>query len=159
VQSLREQRSERNDSPEEDNNGINHFKRTVKKIKPKTKQKQNKNNASLGHRTKDKDEEEHGFDEIDYKLKHTLRVCFININGIPKSANHPKNKEIYNAIENNNIDIIGMTETNIAWNKIDQTDRWREQTIGWWESTHTSIAYNIKRHSNQHISTRRNDDI
>lgn len=40
---------------------------------------------------------------------HTLRVGFININRIPQSAEHPKNKLIFNSINIKQIEILGET--------------------------------------------------
>jgi hypothetical protein len=41
--------------------------------------------------------------------EHTLRIGFININGLPLSAEHPKNKLIYNSITNKQIGILGLS--------------------------------------------------
>jgi hypothetical protein len=145
VESLKRLITEQNEPLEEDEESKNKKNEALAKHnKQNKKRRETTNNTNSRENIKDKGDEEYGFDEINYKLKHTLRVCFININGIPKSANHPKNKEIYNTIDNNDIDIVGMSETNTAWNKMSQRGKWKERTLGWWESAHTSIAYNVK---------------
>ena len=40
------------------------------------------------------------------------------------------------------IDIIGMSETNLKWNKFSCYDRLTQRTSKWWENTHCSFAYN-----------------
>jgi hypothetical protein len=95
VKSLKGQVTERNDSLQEDNNGQNHYGRLANYKIQKTKKRKTKNNTISKELYNDKEDKEYRFDEINYKLEHTFRVCFININGIPKSANHPKKKKKY----------------------------------------------------------------
>ena len=42
--------------------------------------------------------------------------------------------KLYEAIEDQQIDIVGMSEINRCWHVVDEESRWREQTFGWWES-------------------------
>jgi hypothetical protein len=49
--------------------------------------------------------------------EHMLRFGFININGLLLSAEHPKNKLIYNSITNKQIGIFGLSEINKCWHK------------------------------------------
>ncbi len=92
MESLRRPTTERNDPLEEEKEREKQNKNEAKQDKQNKKKRETKNNTISRGNYNNKGDEEYGFDEINYKLKHTLRVCFININGIPKSTNHPKNK-------------------------------------------------------------------
>ncbi len=74
----------------------------------------------------------------------TLWIGFININRMPLTSEHPKNKLIYNSIENKQISILGLTELNRCWHLLPDKDKWNERTRGWWESSHSTISYNRK---------------
>ncbi len=78
------------------------------------------------------------------KTRNTLRIGFININGIPSSAHHPKNKELLNSINSTKLSIIGLAETNRCWHKMRIQDKWQERTRGWWETQRTALSYNTK---------------
>jgi hypothetical protein len=82
-------------------------------------------------------------DNMKSKSRNTLRIGFININGVPESSNHHKNKQILNIINDSNIDILGMSELNRCWHKLRISDRWQERTRGWWETQKTVLAYNL----------------
>lgn len=76
--------------------------------------------------------------------KHMLRIGFVNINGFPASADHPKNNQILNIINQLKISIIGMAETNRNWSRLKESDKWQSRTRGWWETQRTIMAYNTK---------------
>ena len=63
----------------------------------------------------------------------SIRLVFANINGIPPTADHPKNSMIKAAITKTGASIIGFAETNISWNKLRGDNRWEERSFGWWE--------------------------
>ena len=75
-------------------------------------------------------------------LKDTLRIGFININGIPANNAQVKNELIRNAINKNKFDITAMTEINRYWFKIASHHRWRQRTNTWWEAAHHAEAFN-----------------
>jgi hypothetical protein len=72
----------------------------------------------------------------------TLRIGFLNINGLPPSTDDPKNKLLYNSITNNQIGILGMTELNKCWHLLPDKDKWKERSRGWWETSHSNLSYN-----------------
>jgi hypothetical protein len=74
----------------------------------------------------------------------TLRIGFININGLLSRTEHPKNKQLYNSIETKQISILGLVELNKCWHLLPDKDRWKDGTRGWWESSHSSLGYNRK---------------
>ena len=85
-------------------------------------------------------------DILSYKNSNSniLRLGFININGIPNNPEHPKNTAIFQAIQNAQIDIIAMAEINKCWYQLTEEERWKARTRSWWESSHSTIAYNLK---------------
>jgi hypothetical protein len=88
---------------------------------------------------------EHVGDSIkEINPENTLRIGFININGVPSSAGDPKNKMIFNSIKSKQISILGMAELNKCWYLVPDRDKWKERTRGWWESAHHNLGYNRK---------------
>ena len=89
--------------------------------------------------------EENGYwgDKIEeIKNKESMRIGVVNINGIPATNDHRKNTMIRNAVNKYEFDIMGITETNRSWRKVEAKDRIRERTRDWWNPLHTMIAYN-----------------
>ena len=77
------------------------------------------------------------------KDSDVLRIGYLNVNGLPTFNNHPKNDALYRSMTNKKFDIVGFSEVNCNWSAIRQNNRWRERTRGWWETSHTSIGYNM----------------
>ena len=73
-----------------------------------------------------------------------LRIGFININGIPDSNTHEKNHSLYKAMMKMDPDVVGLAEVNQHWRAISSDHHWRHRTLSWWETSHSTIAYNIK---------------
>lgn len=71
-----------------------------------------------------------------------LRIGFININGVPSLSEDPKNKLIFNSIEENQVGIVGLAEMNRCWHLLKDQDKWKARTRGWWESAHHKLSYN-----------------
>jgi hypothetical protein len=71
-----------------------------------------------------------------------LRIGFININGLPQTKEDPKNKMIFNSIKNKQFGIVGMAELNKCWYLVNEEDKWKERTRGWWEAAHHNLSYN-----------------
>ena len=84
----------------------------------------------------------HWGDNIEIKHKAHFRILTININGLPQSRSHPKYGTIREQVANCHVDIIGMSETNLKWNKFSTYDRLSQRTSKWWENTHCHYAYN-----------------
>lgn len=74
--------------------------------------------------------------------EETLRIGFVNINGLPPTTANPKNRNIYNAITNKQIGILGLSEVNKCWHLMKEKDKWRNRTRGWWECSHNVFGYN-----------------
>ncbi len=83
-------------------------------------------------------------DKLINKEDDELRIAFININGIPATNDEPKNHRLFEAITESQIDIIGMTEINKCWHRVDEEHKWHNRTRGWWESSNSTIGYNTK---------------
>ena len=74
-----------------------------------------------------------------------MRIATVNINGLPKHSNHPKYGILRETISTLNIDIIGLSEINLKWDRIYPTNRLKQRSAGWWQnSPHCSYSYNYK---------------
>ena len=78
------------------------------------------------------------------KVERRIRIGFVNINGIPQSSNHPKNKLIQEFLLNAEIDIMGFVETNVKWNMLKGSDSLQERTLGWWQLQKAICANNTQ---------------
>ena len=76
------------------------------------------------------------------KNKESTRIGVVNSNGIPETNDHRKNTTIRNTVNKYEFDIMGITETNRSWRKVEAKERIRERTRDWWNPMHTMIAYN-----------------
>ena len=90
-----------------------------------------------------KDSEYEG-DRISCKNQNTIRLCFININGVPQDNDDEKHHHILETVNQYSFDHVGIAETNCNWSQINQDHRWYERTKTWWECHKSTIAYNKK---------------
>ena len=90
-------------------------------------------------------EENEGFGDNLFPLdENTLRVGYVNINGLPDFNDHSKNSILFEAISSLNPGIMGMSEINRCWRHIPYDHRWADRTRGWWESSNSCVSYNRK---------------
>ena len=61
-------------------------------------------------------------DDMDDKNEDVLRFVNININNIPESSKAPKNQILFQAINNSQADIVGMTEIGRCWHHVNETN-------------------------------------
>jgi len=65
----------------------------------------------------------------------TITIMFQNINGLPAMVNNPKNDSLKDImIKGHILDIMGVSETNIAWHKAPGHTRMGERTAEWFEA-------------------------
>ena len=81
-------------------------------------------------------------DESSIKNKQDFRITTVNINGLPQQRNHPKYGTIRQQVSTHHIDILGLSEINLRWNRFSCYDRLPQRTSKWWENSHCSYAYN-----------------
>ena len=83
-------------------------------------------------------------DRINLRKDKILRIGQININGITETKDSEKDTRIRQAINEYGFQIVGIQETNRCWHLLDEEDRWYNRIKGWWETSHSSVAYNTK---------------
>ena len=64
------------------------------------------------------------------KTDNILRIGFLNINGLPTFKSHHKHNLLHAAVQDHNMDIIGMTEVNENWAMVEHANRWQDRTRG-----------------------------
>ena len=105
---------------------------------------------SITHNSNDTDtfnteaQEEACGHDIQLTRKDILQIGHININGIPECKNDVKNSRLHQAIDEHDFQIVGIIEINQCWHLLEEDNRWRSCTKGWWEASKASIAYNVK---------------
>ena len=72
-----------------------------------------------------------------------LRIGFWNCGGLPAANSDPKNRMIREWIQQHQFNIVGLSECNVHWKKLQADQRLPERTMGWFESLHLSLAYNL----------------
>ena len=80
--------------------------------------------------------------DIQHKHKTHFRILTININGLPQVRSHPKYGTIREQVTKCQVDVLGMSEINLRWNKFSTYDRLSQRTSTWWENSHCQYAYN-----------------
>lgn len=81
-------------------------------------------------------------DDITVKNTDILRIGSLNINSLPNDNDDSKNTSLRKAINEYEIDILGIQEANTDWHKLDVPQRWNQRTRDWWEARHNTIAFN-----------------
>ena len=78
------------------------------------------------------------------KDDENLLCAFANINGLSRKVKLPKERMLRKIITDYDIDIMGISEVNINWNKVEQAERWEERTSEWWENFKSITAHNTE---------------
>ena len=130
-----DERGSDDDNRDNDNNSNkNKNKQTSKRETPHKNQKRNnKQKKGTGG------ESEWG-DKMGKKTNE-IRVAFQNINGLPKSKQHPKNKDFVEMEARLQVDVLGISEVNLYWPKVDVQDQLQARTREWWQTSHTNKAF------------------
>ena len=81
-------------------------------------------------------------DKLAKKSKNTVRVVLNNVNSIGLYANGIKDELIREFMCERDVDIMGLTETNVHWGKVKKRDNWYERTESWFEARRLAVAYN-----------------
>ena len=76
------------------------------------------------------------------KEEGTLRLAFQNINGFGLSKEKIKDKQLFDFLKEEEVDMMGMAEANICWPKADQKNRLWDRTRGWFECSNVNYAHN-----------------
>jgi len=77
--------------------------------------------------------------------KHPDTICIVlqNVDGIPPNTKGDmKLDSLFNFTREADIDILALTELNVAWDTIDYKARLPTKTQGWWEANQWSITHN-----------------
>ena len=75
------------------------------------------------------------------KRVDSIRLCFQNTNGLPLYSAHGKNGEIYQFLENKEVDVMAMSETNVCWHKLVPEHRWKQRTRSWFRRSGSTLGY------------------
>jgi len=80
--------------------------------------------------------------QLPTKNSMTMRLIFQNVNGLPTTPKHPKLDSIQSFMALNQVDVMGVSEVNVAWHTIPTNNRLHSLTSEWFETRHLSIAWN-----------------
>ena len=80
------------------------------------------------------------------KASSSLRIVFQNINGLPIRSSNPKLDSLQAFINNNHVDVMGLSELNSVWHLIPTTSHLPALTAEWFESCHLGLAWNTNEH-------------
>ena len=100
------------------------------------------------HRLLDRDDVGPWGDVFTRKKKNTLRVVFQNTGGFPLKRKPEKQDLFKRFAQENNVDVIGLAETNVCWKNLPINERIYDQTKEWWERRHISYNYNKDENTN-----------
>ena len=83
------------------------------------------------------------------KEKKTVRISFVNVNGIGSKAKSSKSEDIRQYMVENDVDVMGLAETNVNWGKVRNKDTLWDRTKQWFSNRRIGVAYN----THQKLST------
>jgi len=77
------------------------------------------------------------------KPMNTIRILLQNVGGIDLMAGGSvKLAALHTFMQDYQVDIVALTECNVAWHLVDKSSYPSEQTKFWWENSHWSITHN-----------------
>ena len=76
------------------------------------------------------------------KTSNKIRIAFQNINGYITNNDDVKTQSIKDFIEDKYVDIMGMAETNVNWNRLPKHKTIQSTIRGWSEHQHLTTAFN-----------------
>ena len=78
------------------------------------------------------------------KDKDSIRIAFLNVNGIGEDKLSQKSEDIKEFMLTYDADVFGMTETGINWRNSWKPNTLWERTRGWFENIRLSVTHNTK---------------
>ena len=78
------------------------------------------------------------------KANKTVRISFVNVNGIGTMEKSDKSEDIRRYMTNNKVDVMGLAETNVNWGKIQTRHTLWDRTKRWFEHRRIAVSYNTK---------------
>ena len=73
-----------------------------------------------------------------------MRISFVNVNGIGSYRGHKKSKGIRHYIQQMEIDVMGLAETNVNWGKVRSKDTLWDRTKSWAENRRIGVSFNTR---------------
>ena len=80
--------------------------------------------------------------QIRGKKRKSVRLSFVNINSIGLTNKAVKNEDLRQFMELEDVDIMGVAEVNVHWDKVEPKDTIWERTDGWFEHKRLGVSYN-----------------
>jgi len=71
---------------------------------------------------------------MEHSPTSTINIFFRNINRLLTLTNHPKNDSIKDTINWHQIDVLALSEVNIAWQQVPGHTRLSERSAEWFEA-------------------------
>lgn len=85
-------------------------------------------------------------DEWGHKMRKkkdkTVRISFVNVNGIGSYRGHAKSEGIRSYIKEQEVDVMGLAETNVNWGKVRAKDSIWDRTKMWAQNRRIGVSYN-----------------
>ena len=78
------------------------------------------------------------------KDKDSIRIAFLNVNGIGEDKLSQKSEDIKEFMLTYDADVFGMAETGINWRNSWKPNTLWERTRGWFENIRLSVTHNTK---------------
>ena len=80
-----------------------------------------------------------------------LRVVSQNVSGLPASPNHIKYADLQSFMLDYSVDVLCVSETNVAWHNVSETEQLAQVVRPWFRSSVTHVAwFRDREHSSRH---------
>ena len=83
--------------------------------------------------------------------EHTFRIAVVNSQGIPVDGRDKKHMKIYNFLDELRPDVMGLTETNVCWKNIPDSEKLPERTRSWFQALNISSGYHYKEQTSERL--------
>ena len=77
------------------------------------------------------------------KREKTVRIAFVNVNGIGMYARDARSEDIRRFIQEKEVDVMGIAETNVHWGKVHAYHSLWDRTKRWSSDRRLGVAYNV----------------
>ena len=83
--------------------------------------------------------------KIGKKRSKAIRICTLNVNSLGLSNQSLKDRAIQTYMEEKDIDLMSLTETNVKWSMIEEKDRIWARVGSWFEKARVAVGCNKKK--------------
>jgi hypothetical protein len=83
-------------------------------------------------------------DKLMDKQEGICRIGLLNPSGLTLMGGSAKDDQIRSLLKQMDADVMCFPKVSVCWHKLTPCNRLEEQTLGWFETMHRLVAYNVR---------------